>query len=115
MFFCVLNGEVVEILAERRSTLGLTVTPSIPRSTKYSVYRRYVPIKALGKGIILENSVSRCKLLTNQKDLWYKCKKNISLCEATISGSGYGMGFCRPFCMVNGLYSLCEATTSGSG
>ncbi|XP_071808714.1 adhesion G protein-coupled receptor L2-like isoform X2 [Asterias amurensis] len=50
VFFCVLNGEVVEILAERRSTLGLTVTPSIPRSTKYSVYRRYVPIKALGTG-----------------------------------------------------------------
>ncbi|XP_038061867.1 adhesion G protein-coupled receptor L3-like isoform X2 [Patiria miniata] len=50
VFFCVLNGEVVEILAERRSTLGLTVSPSIPRSTKYSVYRRYVPIKALGSG-----------------------------------------------------------------
>ncbi|XP_022079827.1 adhesion G protein-coupled receptor L3-like [Acanthaster planci] len=47
VFFCVLNSEVVEILAERRATLGLTVSPSIPRSTKYSVYRRYVPIKAL--------------------------------------------------------------------
>ncbi|XP_072038526.1 uncharacterized protein [Amphiura filiformis] len=47
MFFCVLNGEVVELLAERRTSLGINVTsPSLPRSTKYSVYKRYVPIRS---------------------------------------------------------------------
>ncbi|XP_071498674.1 adhesion G protein-coupled receptor L2-like [Diadema antillarum] len=45
VFFCALDGEVTEILAERRSAMpGFNVSPhGIQRSTKYSVYRRYLP------------------------------------------------------------------------
>ncbi|XP_041485778.1 adhesion G protein-coupled receptor L1-like [Lytechinus variegatus] len=44
VFFCTLDGEITEILAERRSSMGFNVSPhGLQRSTKYSVYRRYLP------------------------------------------------------------------------
>ncbi|XP_030834978.1 adhesion G protein-coupled receptor L1 [Strongylocentrotus purpuratus] len=44
VFFCGLDGEITEILSERRSSMGFNVSPhGLQRSTKYSVYRRYLP------------------------------------------------------------------------
>ncbi|KAJ8022499.1 Latrophilin-like protein 1 [Holothuria leucospilota] len=40
-FFCCLNGEVTEAINDYR--MGMTQTSGLQRTTRYSIYRRYVP------------------------------------------------------------------------